>query len=47
MTNQRDQLIKEMLKALKAALPYVPTDGDEERNVREAIEDVIRKAEQN
>lgn len=34
----------DLLAALKRALPYVPTDGDAERDVREAIEDAIAKA---
>jgi hypothetical protein len=36
---------KELLAACKKALPYIPVEGDAERDVRECIEDAIARAE--
>ncbi len=39
-----DMAAPELLAALRLCLAYVPADGDNERDAREAAEDAIRKA---
>ena len=37
---------KSLLTLLKKCLPYIPHDGDQERDLREAIEDALKANEE-